>query len=89
MNIVLTQPHYSDNMWALFLSASDSARFLLQGEGVYLIQSAPDKLTSLRTLFVLESDIKQRSVALIKHATPCSLTVWLENAANDLPWATF
>lgn len=89
MNIVLTQSHYSDNMWALFHSAPEGSRFLLRSNGVYLIQNASDKLLLLKNVFALNSDTAQRGITLNKHVTPCSISSWIEHASTDSSWATF
>lgn len=89
MNIVLTQSDYSDSMWSLFYKLPTETHFLLRDEGVYLTQTATEKLAPLKSVSALNADIQQRGLSTIDQVTPISLSAWLEDVSTDTPWATF
>lgn len=89
MNIVLTQTQYADCMWNLFCNAPEGTRFLLRGNGVYLMQTAAHKLKTLNGVFALAEDVEQRGLTPTAQVTLCVLTTWLNSTSRDTPWATF
>ncbi len=88
MNIVLTQSHYDDSMWALLSNMPDGSRFLLRGNGLYLTQTAADKLALLKNVNAVVTESQQLGLTPSSLVTPCSLSDWIQGATHS-PWATF
>lgn len=89
MNIILTRSYYSDSTWELFNNAPSGSQFMLREEGVYLMQTAADRLAALPNVLALSDDIQLRGLNVPENITACSFATWLEDATTDTPWVTF